>query len=147
MILSRSIVRLLSMGVVLLLPLPLHAFDITYDGAFIVDGKAPVAVTQNAIPVTRYVSVVTTVSPVTDASDNEGGRHCWYMIDKERGLKAMIASQPIETVGPQPFGANRPAPSNEEMGAIAEFVRSVYREAEDSGGVKKLAERCAKTAS
>jgi hypothetical protein len=39
MILSRSIVRLLSMGVVLLLPLPLHAFDITYDGAFIVDGS------------------------------------------------------------------------------------------------------------
>lgn len=147
MTLPRSIVRPLLMGVGLLLSLPLHAFDITYDGAFIVDGMDPVAVTQNAIPVTRYVSVVTTISPITDASDDAGGRHCWYMVDKERGFKAMIASQPITTVGAEPFGANRPTPSDEEMGAIAEFVHTVYREAEESGGVEKLAERCAKTAS
>jgi hypothetical protein len=131
----------------LLLPFQSQAFDITYQGDFIQNGPEPTPITHNAIPVTRYVSVVTTISPVTDAHDQEGGKHCWYMVDRERGLKAMIAERPIDAVGPNPYGADGARPSDEKLSSIAEFVHSVYREAEDSGGIKKLSESCAKTTS
>ena len=128
----------------LLVPLPSLAFEITYEGDFSLDGRTPAAITHNAIPVTRYVSVVTTISPVTDAHDQAGDKHCWYMIDRQQGLKAMIAERPIERVGPEPFGVNAPRPSDAEISSIAAFVKSVYHEAEESGGVKKLSENCAK---
>jgi len=69
------------------------------------------------------------------------------MIDRERGFKAMIAERPIDEVGPDPFGANGTQPSAKELSSIAEFVHSVYREAEDSGGIKKLSERCSEATS
>ena len=125
----------------LLLPLGTSAFEITYDGEFITHGMQPQSVTHNAIPVTRYVSIVTTLSPVTDAVDRDGGRHCWYMVDREQGFKAMIAERPIESVGPEPFGTSE-RPSDAELSAMAEFVRSVYREAEESGGIEKLSSNC-----
>jgi hypothetical protein len=131
----------------LLVPLHSPAFEITYEGDFALSGRTPAAITHNAIPVTRYVSVVTTVSPVTDARDKAGGKHCWYMIDRKHGLKAMIAERPIERVGPEPFGANAPRPNDTELGSIAEFVKSVYLEAEESGGVEKLSQNCAKSRS
>jgi len=131
----------------LLLPLQSLAFNITYQGDFILSSPQPGPITHNAIPVTRYVSVVTTISPVTDARDQDGSKHCWYMIDREHGFKAMVAERPIDNVGTEPFGTNGTQPSAEELSSIAEFVHSVYREAEESGGIKKLAERCAKTAS
>jgi len=127
---------------VLLLPLSATAFEITYDGVFFTSGQKPEPVTHNAIPVTRHVSVVTTISPVTDATGSDGSRHCWYMIDRERGFKAMIAGRPIETVGPDPFGAMNAPPSAEKMYAIAEFVQTVYQEAEKSGGIEVLSGNC-----
>ncbi|RLA37040.1 MAG: hypothetical protein DRR03_03065 [Gammaproteobacteria bacterium] len=139
--------RLLLYASLLLLPFQSQAFDITYEGDFILSGPEPAPITHNAIPVTRYVSVVTTISPVTDAHDRDGSKHCWYMIDRERGFKAMIAERPIDEVGPDPFGANGTQPSAKELSSIAEFVHSVYREAEDSGGIKKLSERCSEATS
>jgi hypothetical protein len=129
------------LAALLLQPMAAAAFEITYDGEFITEGLQPQPITHNAIPVTRYVSIVTTLAPVTDAVDGDGGRHCWYMIDHEQGLKAMIAERPIESVGSDPFGSNG-QPSDAQMSAMAEFVRSVYREAEDSGGIEKLSSRC-----
>ena len=137
-----AVPRLLLCASLLLLPFQSQAFDITYQGDFIQSGPEPAPITHNAIPVTRYVSVVTTISPVTDAHDQDGSKHCWYMIDREQGLKAMIAERPIDEVGPDPFGAGGAQPSAEKLSSIAEFVHSVYREAEDSGGIKKLSERC-----
>ena len=135
--------RRLLLCITLLSPLTALAFEITYHGEFMVERQLqPTSITHNAIPVTRYVSVVTTVSPVTDAVDSDGGLHCWYMIDRERGFKAMIAGQPIDSTGPTPFGAGDSRPADEELGEIVEFVSTVYHEAQESGGIEELSARC-----
>ena len=126
-----------------LLPLTAQAFDLTYDGEYTVgDDQHPQAITHNAIPVSRYVSVVTEVYPITDGVDADGNRHCWFMIDTELELKAMIAAQPIDGDRSGIAGDLAGSDMRDEILAFAEIV---YREAELEGGIEALSAQCAGT--
>ena len=121
--------------------LPASALEITYNGEFVINeisqdvGK----IKHHAIPVTRYLSVVEKVFPLTDAVDASGHQHCWYMIDTKAGLKAMIASNPQDPSSS--LAKQRP----EDLERWRGFIVEVYEEAEKSGGIEHLSRQCAKS--
>ena len=126
-----------------LLPLTAQAFDLTYYGEYAQgDDQSPAPITHNAIPVSSYLSIVQGVFPVTDGVDANGNRHCWFMIDTELELKAMIAAQPIEGDRSGIAGDLAGSDMRDEILAFAEIV---YREAELEGGIDALSAQCAGT--
>jgi len=126
----------------LLLPLTANAFfSIAYDGEFYdsvikrtpdggYENVAPKKVTGQAVAVTEYISLVG-AGPVTDGVGEDGVRHCWFMVDFNLGIQAMISSKPMI---PEDFV---------ELPGWIDFLILVHKEAKSAGGVKALSERCA----
>ena len=114
-----------------LLSFPVSALELTYEGEWELDMLEPATVTTEAVQVSQYVSIIEHTHPIADAYDANGVKHCLFMVDLKRGIKAMISS--------------RPMPWSEaalDIRRFREFVFEVYVEAGKSGGVERLSQMC-----
>ncbi|RKZ36890.1 MAG: hypothetical protein DRQ37_03145 [Gammaproteobacteria bacterium] len=113
------------------------AVQLTYEGEFRDDAGKFFQMSVQAVPVTPHIVLVSEVSPVRDAEDADGNRYCWYLIDTEAGLKAMVASRPIAVA------SSTVSISPGEVERSGRFLAMVFAEIRESGGIQALVANCA----
>ena len=108
-------------AILLLLAMPVKAVELTYIERLDDPHQATLVGPHLALAF---------ILPITDANSPKG-YWCWYMVDWNSGIKAMISAVPHKGVD-----------TSEKPQAVIDFLASVYEELEKDGGIEKKAASC-----